>query len=286
MSLQSGPLFSVEGRVAVVTGGGTGIGLMIATALENNGATVYILGRRIEVLQKAAKEHAKHSKLIPLQCDVTSRENLLAVVETIKEQQGFINVLVNNSGVMYNTAKAPEPTDDIKTFQEKLWSAGTPEEFNRTFDVNVTAVYYTTVAFLELLDAGNRHASSSDEPTSQVITVSSIGGFRRDQRVFSLSYTASKAAVTHMGKTLANTLKGWKIRSNIIAPGLYPSEMTENLVKDKKVVSADEVPLERIGKPEDMGGLALFLVSKAGSFVNGSVHITDGGRLGLFSSTY
>lgn len=134
-------------------------------------------------------------------------------------------MLINNSGVMYNTARAPEPTDDIKTFQKKLWEAGTKEEFNKTFEVNVTAVYYTTVAFLELLDAGNKRATSEDEPSSQVITVGSIGGFRRDDKVFSLSYSASKASVMHLSKILVNTLKRWKIRSNIIAPGLYPSGM-------------------------------------------------------------
>ncbi|KAH8119228.1 NAD-binding protein [Phellopilus nigrolimitatus] len=282
MSLQVESLFSVEGTVAVVTGGGTGIGLMIATALENNGATVYILGRRLEVLKNAAEKHAKHGKLIPLQCDVTSRENLISVVETIKQQQGFVNVLVNNSGVMYNVAKAPEPTDDIKTFQEKLWSAGTPEEFTKTFDVNVTAVYYTTVAFLELLDAGNRRATSPEEPTSQVITISSIGGLRRDEFVFSISYSASKAASNHVGKLLANTLRRWKIRSNVIAPGLYPSEMTGGL----SGASPDKIPLERLGQAQDMGGLALFLVSKAGAYVSGGVHVTDGGRLGLFASSF
>lgn len=124
---------------------------------------------------------------------------------------------------MYNSAKPPEPADDIKAFQKKLWEAGTKEEFNKTFEVNVTAVYYTTVAFMDLLDAGNKRAASPDEPTSQVITVSSIGGLRRDDKVFSLSYSASKAAVMQLAKILVNTLKRWKIRSNIIAPGMYPS---------------------------------------------------------------
>ncbi|THH05381.1 hypothetical protein EW145_g4838 [Phellinidium pouzarii] len=210
MSFQINSLFSVEGKVAVITGGGTGLGLMMATALENNGATVYILGRRLELLEKAAKENAKHGELIPLQCDVTSRENLLSVVETIKKQQGSINILVNNSGVMYNLAQPPAPTDDIKTLQEKLWNAGTPEELSRTFDVNVTAVYYTIVAFLELLNAGNKRASSTGEQTSQIITIGSIAGFRRDHLVSSLSYSASKAAVMHMGNVLANILKDWK----------------------------------------------------------------------------
>ena len=221
---------------------------MIATTLENNGAIVYILGRRLEVLQKAAKDNAvsccirvhactviflisnifilgnqKHGKIIPLQCDVTSRENLLAVVETIKKEQGYVNALFANSGVMYNGSKPPDPKDDIKAFQSKLWNAGTPEEFTKTFDVNCTAVYYTAVAFLELLHEGNKRATSLSDPTSQIIITSSIAAYRRDTGTFSISYGASKAAVTLMGKTLANVFKGWKIRVNTIAPGVYPS---------------------------------------------------------------
>ena len=148
------------------------------------------------------------------------------MVETIKQQQGFVNVVVNNAGAMYNNAKPPAPSDDIKAMQEKLWNAGTPEEFVKTFEVNVAAVYYTSVAFLELLDAGNKRSLPKGEPASQIITIASIGGLRRDERVFSISYSTSKAAVLHFGKILSNTLKPWKIRSNIICPGIFPSGMS------------------------------------------------------------
>lgn len=124
---------------------------------------------------------------------------------------------------MYNNSKPPVPGDDIKAIQEKLWNAGTPEEFVKTYDVNVAAVYYTSVAFLELLDEGNKRALPAGDPASQIITISSIGGLRRDEKVFSLSYSTSKAAALHLGKILANTLRPWKIRSNIICPGIYPS---------------------------------------------------------------
>ncbi|KAL5528502.1 hypothetical protein ACEPAF_7638 [Sanghuangporus sanghuang] len=286
MSYQVSSLFNVEGKVIVITGGGTGIGLMMATVLESNGAIVYILGRRLEVLEKAAKENAKNGKIIPLRCDVSNRENLLSVVETIRQQQGFVNVLVNNSGVMHNNAKPPAPGDDIKAMQEKLWNAGTQEEFVKTYDVNVAAVYYTSVAFLELLDEGNKRSLPVGEPASQIITIASIGGLRRDEKVFSISYSTSKAAALHMGKVLANTLKPWKIRSNVICPGIFPSEMTVGVVDTGKPVPPTEVPLERWGERQDMGGLVLFLASKAGAYVNGGVHVTDGGRLGLFPSTW
>lgn len=166
----------------------------------------------------------KFGKIIPVQGDVTSKESLLTVVDIVKKQTGYIDLLVNNSGVLYNKAEPPSPNDDIKTFQDKLWNAGTSDEFNRTFEVNVAAVYYATVAFLELLDAGNkRPGRGNDAPTSQVVTISSIAGFRRDDSTYSISYSASKAASTHVGKLLANTLRRWQIRSNVIAPGIYPS---------------------------------------------------------------
>lgn len=164
----------------------------------------------------------KYNRIIPLQGDVTSKESLLSIVETVKACHGFINLLINNSGVAYNMLPARTPEDDIASFQAKLWNAGTAAQFTQTFDVNVSAVYYCTVAFLALLDAGNKRGPRR-EITSQVITVSSVAAFRRDERTFSLSYGASKAAATHLGKSLCNLLKDWDIRSNVIAPGIYPS---------------------------------------------------------------
>lgn len=119
--------------------------------------------------------------------------------------------------------KAQTEDEDIKAFQSRLWNAGSPEEFDKTFQVNVAALYYTTVAFLELLHEGNQRRASATAPTSQIITVSSIGGYRRDSEVNSVSYAASKAAATHVGKLFANKFKKWHIRSNVIAPGIYPS---------------------------------------------------------------
>ncbi|TFK50005.1 NAD-P-binding protein [Heliocybe sulcata] len=279
-------LFSVDGLVAVVTGGGTGIGRMIATALENNGATVYIVGRRLAVLETTAKESNKYGKIFPLQGDVTSKDSLLSLVESIKARHGYINLLVNNSGVMFTPPSRHSlgPPKDIKELQERLWNYATPEEFAKTFEVNCTGVYFTTVAFLELLDAGNRQGGI-EGVTSQVITLSSIAGLRRDSQQFNAAYSMSKAAVTHLGKTLANILRDQKIRSNIIAPGLYPSaEMTADAWSEDLIMKG--VPLQRGGEIQDMGGLALFLASRAGAYVNGTLHISDGGRLGMFSSTY
>ncbi|KAK7689891.1 hypothetical protein QCA50_006530 [Cerrena zonata] len=278
-------LFSVNGLVAVVTGGGTGIGLMIATALENNGATVYIVSKRLSVLEEAARKNNQHGKLIPVACDVSSQESILNLVGIIKARHGYINLLVNNAGMALNLLpKLPTPKDgDIKAYQQALWNAGSPGDFSKTFEVNTTAIWYTTVAFLELLDAGNKRGNLKGM-TSQVISVTSGGGYRKDEKVYSMSYTLSKAAATHLGKMLAHFLKDWNIRSNVIAPGVFPSTMTEGLITDAGMKAA--VPLGRAGNMDDMGGLVLFLASKAGAYVNGTVHLIDGGRLTLFPSTY
>ncbi|THH12863.1 hypothetical protein EW146_g7289 [Bondarzewia mesenterica] len=289
MPLQSDPsrLFSVEGVVAVVTGGGTGIGLMIATALEHNGATVYIVGRRMSVLEQAVNERSINGRMIPVQCDVTSRESLLELVSIIRERSGYINLLVCNAGIVagFQRPQPAEDRSDIRALQERLWNGPSPQDFARTFETNITSVYYCTVAFLELLHEGNMQgAMGRDKVTSQVITVSSVAALRRDERAYSYPYTLSKVASLHLGKMFTNVLSEWKIRSNVICPGIFPSEMTSGTIPDEHI--KNDVPLQRAGDLQDMAGLILFLASRAGAYVDGTVHITDGGRLSLFPSTY
>lgn len=215
--------------------------------------------------------------------DITSKESLLSIVEVVKARHGYIDLLINNAGVARNFYQHPLPTPatsssldppsppsspmpnyeksapSIKAFQKALWDIGTMEEWEESFRTNSIAVYYTTVAFLELLHRGNarklrlergpspaisRSNSGTDTPSdsipasgiatgesfggrpyhsSQVISVSSSGGFRTDHKVLSPSYTLSKAACTHLGKLMANLLASWGIRSNVLAPGVWPT---------------------------------------------------------------
>ncbi|KAJ7644458.1 hypothetical protein FB45DRAFT_897976 [Roridomyces roridus] len=322
-SLSPNRLFDVDGLVAVITGGGTGIGSMMAAALENNGATVYIIGRRLHVLQKTAKEISKHDKIIPLEGDVTQRESLLSLVEAVKTRHGYIDLLINNAGIARNLLNHPLPSPgdvpsmsnppsppaspgsppsapSIQAFQASLWDSGSPEDFADTFAANVTSVYYTTVAFLDLLHQGNlrkqdelRYSGAGRQRpphySSQVISVSSSGGFRLDPKIFSLSYTLAKAACTHLGKMLANLLAPWGIRSNVLAPGVFPSEMTMGVFPGIGLGSQlfiDSVPLKRAGTEEEMAGAILFLASRSGAYLNGAVWLVDGGRIGTVPSSY
>ena len=153
---------------------------------------------------------------------------MLQAAKKVEEDAGYVDVLINNTGIFMNNARSARRATDIKSFQEGLWKAGTSEDFTEALDVNIKAIYYTTVAFLGLLDAGNKRHSAPDVPTSQVITVSSYVGLSShalgaDELVNSLSYSSSKAAATHLGKTFASLLAPWKIRSNVIEPGYFPS---------------------------------------------------------------
>ena len=192
-----------------------GIGLMMAKALALNGAhKVYIIGRRKEVLEAAAKE-SPHGNIVPLVGDVTSKDSLRSLVTYIEKDIGFINVIIANSGILGPRTASLTPDTSLQEFQSTLWN--TPfEDYTETFAVNTSAVYYTIVAFLMLLDAGNNKGNVSQR--SQVIATSSIGGFVRNAPG-GYVYGQSKAATTLLMKQLSTTLVPYRIRANVLAPG-------------------------------------------------------------------
>ncbi|KAI0396631.1 short chain dehydrogenase [Xylariaceae sp. FL0594] len=277
-ALSAANLFSVNGLVAVVTGGGTGIGLMITKALAANGAAkVYILGRRLDKLQEAASSVG--SNVIPIACDVTSVDALKSAVAQVEKDAGFVNLLVCNSGIAGPFGSRPKPETTLGEFiADNL--AHPIEEYTKTFAVNASAVWYTVMTFLKLLDAGN--ARGNVEQKSQVIAISSIGGFNK----VNTGDGQSKAACTHLIKQLSVVLPQWDIRANVICPGLYPSEMSASVLARSGPIGKATVPLERVGDEQDMGGAILYLASRAGAYCNGTVVVTDGGRLTTFPSTF
>lgn len=158
-----------------------------------------------------------------IQADVSDRDTLKAAAAQVREKHGYVDLLVNNSGVLLgNVSAGYAHGGDIHKLQDALWDGQTPEEFAKMFEVNVTGAYWSTVAFLDLLAAANK-GKDLGATMSQVVTVSSIGGFRRDGQIGAIGYCLSKSAATHLGRLLVGTLKDFKIRSNIIAPGLFPS---------------------------------------------------------------
>jgi NAD(P)-dependent dehydrogenase (short-subunit alcohol dehydrogenase family) len=300
-------LFNVQGLVAVITGGGSGLGLYAARALDANGAkAVYIVGRREETLKEAAKT-AVNGTIKPIVGDVTDKESLTKVAEHVRKEQGFINLLFANAGVSgpKHAAILKEGHEDgskpsVAEFQKAMFEPNV-DDFTFAAHVNNTAVFYTAVAFLDLLDAGNKQHNLPQD--SQIIVTSSIAGFSR-QLASSFSYSSSKAAVTHLVKMLATYFAqaGYHIRANVIAPGLYPSEMTqgttssleaysgkdghETVFAGAHVVPAENSPAQRTGSEEDFAGTVLYMASRAGAFLNGETLVTDGGRLSQLPSVY
>ncbi|RMZ70745.1 short-chain dehydrogenase reductase [Pyrenophora seminiperda CCB06] len=244
--LDPSSLFGVKGLVAVVTGGGTGIGLMIAQTLEANGAIVYILGRRQEVLEKAAST-AKHGNIHYLKADVTSKPDLSAAAEHIASKTGYVNLVVANSGITGPTLRDLKKNASLTEFRDYLWNWDA-DEFNETFALNTTAAFFTVVAFLELLDKGNK--AGNVEQKSQAICISSAGAFSRVP-MSGYAYAGSKSAAVHVMKQLATSLVPYDIRSNVIAPGVYPSEMTQSLLT-QETWPKDFIPEQRSSSDNPM----------------------------------
>ncbi|BAE55211.1 hypothetical protein F9C07_1003558 [Aspergillus flavus] len=286
-SISAANLFDVSGIVAVVTGGGSGLGLFMTKALATNGAKkVYILGRRKPILDQVASE-LDRDIVIPIQCDVTDQSSLKAAVARIEADTGYINLLIANSGIAGPSGSVP-PGSSIAELQETLYNIPM-QDFTNTFHVNCTAVFYTTIAFLGLLDAGNKNGSYSNG-RSQVIATSSIGSFNR--RISAgFAYSTSKAATTMMMKVLATYLVPYRIRANVLCPGLFPTDLTTDLYQGKNPTEEgafplDQIPAERAGTPEDIMGPLLYLASRAGAYCNGNCVLTDGGRLSVTPATY
>ncbi|KAI1413061.1 short chain dehydrogenase [Hypoxylon sp. FL1857] len=297
--MDTSELFRVDGIVAVVTGGGSGIGFVMAKALAGAGAKkVYVLGRRRETLDEAA---ASHPSIVPVQCDITDKASLQSAVDFVTKDVGYINLLMANSGVA-GPLKHWNNNLSISQLRKNLFEDAAIEDFTDTFHVNVSGTFFSIVAFLELLDAGNKHAltggygaptkKDSDAPSiqSQVIITSSIGAFSR-MTISAPAYACSKAALIHLTKHTSSNLVKHSIRVNALAPGLFPSEMAQNLIGDRDpskeaFENPAYIPARKFGGDDEMAGSVLYLASKAGSFCNGFILVNDGGRLATMLSAY
>ncbi|KAK8215598.1 short chain dehydrogenase/reductase family [Phyllosticta paracitricarpa] len=274
-------IFSAKDLVVAITGGGTGIGLAMTAAVYKTGARkVYILGRRLSVLEEAAKSLDPSGKtIVPLTCDITALASIREAVARIEADAGWLDVLVNNSGRIGPSNKAALEAQSIEELRDVLLTGLTDDtlnEFNSTLITNASSVVAASASFLPLLAKGNERRGC------QIITTASIAGFNRGITA-GVAYSASKAAAVHLGKILATLLVPWGVRSNVVAPGIYPSAMTGE--SDAEYISS-QVPLGKKGSFDDIAGLILYMVGKGGSYLNGSVQVSDGGRLSGFPSTY
>lgn len=195
---------------------------MMAKALAANGAKkIYIVGRRLEKLQAAAKD-AEHSNIVPLQGDVTSKESLAAMAEQVQREEGYISLLVCNSGTVGPLVEGFSETASVAEIKKYVW-AWDMKQLNSTFELNVTAAFFTVLAFLELLDAGNK-TGCLDGTKSSVLITASIAGFMRSLST-GLAYTTSKAAAVHLVKVLATYFGRHQIRFNGLCPGIFSCKL-------------------------------------------------------------
>ncbi len=254
-ALNRNELFSLEGKTAFVTGGSRGIGFMIASGFVENGAKVYISARKADACDEAAAELSKIGECVSLPADLTTNEGRTLVVDALTEQEGKLDVLVNNAGASWGAPLAEYP--------EAGW--------DKVMDINVKVPFMLTRDLTPLL----ANAGTADDP-SRVINIGSIDGLQVPT-LDNFAYGPSKAAVHHLTGVLAMALADRQITVNAVAPGPFVSKMTEWMLENFQSQIEAGSPMKRIGRPADMAGVALYLASPAGAFVTGAVIPVDGG---------
>ncbi|MEU8389160.1 glucose 1-dehydrogenase [Micromonospora sp. NPDC048842] len=250
-------LFSVEGKTVLVTGGSRGIGLMIAQGFVRAGAHVIISSRKADVCEAVATTLSAEGRCEAIPADLSDNAGAEALAAAVRERFGRLDVLVNNAGATWGA-----PLEDYpEAAFDKLWA------------VNVKAVFRLTTALLPAL----RAAASADDP-ARVINIGSIDGIRVPMMEV-YAYSATKAAVHMITRSLAHQLAGEQITVNAIAPGPFESKMMAFALDDpaSRAAIEQQVPLGRIGRPEDMAGTAIYLSSRAGAYLTGAVIPVDGG---------
>ncbi|KAG8773815.1 hypothetical protein FRC12_002303 [Ceratobasidium sp. 428] len=286
-------IFDVSGRVALVTGGGTGLGQMIAAALAKNGAKVYIGARRSEKVEGTAKDLGPNVKgqIVPLELDIGDKESIKAAVRLIGQNDGKLDLLFNNAAQTGPVSSfvveenAPERKDPA-TFGNSLFDNEQFEEWGQLYTVNVAGIFFVTTAFLGLLQKASEERGAW---SAAVINISSISGqLKISQGKF--CYNSAKASNIHLTKMFATefALKNIPVRVNSIAPGTFPSEMTSAEGDDLGSKEADErlqgmrtIPFQRGGSETDMAGAALFFASPASYYITGQILNVDGGVLAV-----
>ncbi|MDI9334434.1 MAG: SDR family oxidoreductase [Cytophagales bacterium] len=253
-------LFSLQGRVALVTGGYRGIGRMIATGFLQQGATVYICGRKALECDTAAKEMSQFGACMSLPCDISQPEGVADLVARFRARESKLDILVNNAGAAW--------AEPFEQFPEKGW--------DKVVDLNMKTPFFLTQALYTELQASARQAASSmGSHCAKVINIASIDGVSVNP-LETYSYAASKAGLIHLTRRMALKLAPEGIAVSAIAPGAFASDMN-TVARDHAVETAKRIPSRRIGTAEDMAGAAIYLASRAGDYVIGSTLIVDGG---------
>ena len=247
-------LFSLAGRTALVTGGTRGIGRMIAQGLLEQGAKVYISGRKPGPAEEAAKALSAFGNCHALAVDAAGANGSRKLAEAYLARESALDILIHNAGAAWGAAFAE--------FPESGW--------DKVMDLNVKTPFFLTQAL-----HGALKVNATAARPSKVINIASVDGFFVNPQE-SYSYHASKAGILHLTKKMAQRLIQDHIVVSAIAPGAFPTDMNK-LARDKPEHFLPHIPARRIGRPEDMAGAAVYLASRAGDYVVGTALIVDGG---------
>lgn len=249
-------LFTVNGKVAVVTGGSRGIGAMIARGFVENGVKTYITARKEQELRAMEAELAALGQCIAIPSDLSTLEGVTAFAAAVTAAEEQVHILVNNAGTTWGA--------DIDEFPESGW--------DKTMDLNVKSMFFLTQQLLPVL----RSAGTTEDP-ARVINIGSINGITHPH-MKNYAYSASKAAVHQMTRHLGADLARECINVNGIAPGFFPSKMTAHLL-DHEAEMAAMFPCGRLGNAEDAAGTAIYLCSRASAWMTGHTIVLDGGSV-------
>ena len=250
-------LFSVKGKVALVTGGTRGIGLMIARGFVENGVRTYVCSRKKDACEEAERELSKVGDCKAFAVDLATTEGVAQIVRELSARESALHILVNNAGANWGA--------DLDVFPESGW--------DKVMDLNLKSIFFLTRDSLPLL----RKAASHSDP-ARVINIGSIDGLHVPI-LETYAYSAAKAALHHMTRVLARKLAPQHITVNAIAPGPFESQMMKATLDRFGEMIKKQNPRGRIGEPEDMAGAAIYLASRAGSYVTGAVLPVDGGSV-------
>ena len=242
----------MQGKVALVTGGARGIGRAIALKLASLGADIAILDAgSLELSEQTAGEvREKGVKAFAVQCDITNYDQVTEAVAKVKEALGGVDILVNNAGIT----------------RDKLALRMSPEDFDVVLSVNLKGTFHMIKAL---------YADFMRKRGGRIINIASISGLMGNAG--QANYSASKAGVVGLTKTIARELASRNVTCNAIAPGFIETPMTANMNQDALEEACKSIPLRRMGKPEDVANVAAFLASDAAGYITGSVINVDGG---------
>jgi NAD(P)-dependent dehydrogenase (short-subunit alcohol dehydrogenase family) len=256
-----GRLFDVVGLPVIVTGGGRGIGAMMAKALVDAGAQVYIVGRNADVLQATATELSVNGRCVAIPGNLATDEGVQQVVAAYGERESTLHALINNAGTAWAA-----PIEEYASAR-----------FENVLSVNLVAPFRLATLLLPAL-----RASATAARPARIINIGSTDGTVAP-RYETYAYSASKAGLHMLTRHLAHRLREENIRVNAIAPGLFETKMTAFRFRndEAEAEALAEIPIGRAGTPDDAGGAALFLCSPASAYITGAILAVDGGYASL-----